>query len=105
MVINTILIILHNIKNYLYILCSNKKYTITALDALSRLKDEKKFTNKNPIFYKSSNIVLFCLILLQNFVLFFTIEYYFSHSYKQYYKIITSVILFFFFNFNMQSIL
>ena len=90
---NTLLIIIYNIINYLYIICSNKKYTITEIEALSRIKYGKNFVNKNPILYKSSNIVLFSFILLQNFVLFFTIENYFSSYYKKYYKIITSAVL------------
>ena len=93
--INTILIILYNINNYLFIICCNKKYTTNQFEALSRIKNEKDYKNKNRIKYKTSNFNLYIYVVLQNFPLLQNLENYLRNNYKLYFKISISLLLFF----------
>jgi hypothetical protein len=93
MIINTLLIILYNINNYLYIICSNKRYTTSKIEAYSRIKNEKLFFNKKPIIYRLSKVKLYCFIILQNIVLFQPLVNYIPTSSKNYYRIIITLIM------------
>ena len=93
MIINTLLIILYNINNYLYIICSNKRYTTSKIEAYSRIKNEKLFFNKKPIMYRLSKVKLYCFIILQNIVLFQPLVNYIPTSSKNYYRIIITLIM------------
>ena len=94
-IINTILIILYNIDNYLGMICSNKKFTITIFEANSEQKKDKNEKNNNKfIAYRCSNIELYIVIILQNFILFLTFDNYINKKYKIIFKIIISVLLF-----------
>ena len=92
-IINTILIILCNIDNYIGMICSNKKYTITIFEANSENKTNKEQKNHKSVAYRCSNTEFYILIILQNFVLFLTIENYINKRYKIIFKIIISIIL------------
>jgi len=91
-ILNLILIIGYNIDNYLYIICSNRKYTITIFDAASSKYNEKKI--KKKVSYKCSNHIIYIFIFLQNFVIFLTIENYFNRRFRTYFKIGCSILLF-----------
>ena len=91
-VLNLILIIGYNIENYCFIICSNRKYTITIYDDNFSEYNEKEINKK--VSYKCSNHIIYIFIFLQNFVLFTTIENYFNRRYKLYFKIICSILLF-----------
>ena len=103
-VINTILIILYNLFNYIGIFCSNKIYTITIFEANLNAKETAKINYNKPIAYRLSIIGFYIITILQNFVIFLTIENYINNNlYKIIIKIIFSItillcILFFFFN-------
>ena len=90
--LNLILIIGYNIDNYFCIICSNRKFTITLLDAYFSEFNEKK--NNKKVSFKCPNYIIYIFIFLQNFVIFSTIENYFNMRYKIYFKIICSIILF-----------
>ena len=92
--LNTLFIIVFNMENYVYMICSNKKYAATELEAYLRIKNEKIFFNNKPTSYKCSKIVFFTLIFLQNFALVHSVDNYLATSYKKFYKIIISIILF-----------
>jgi len=93
-IFNTIFIIIFNLENYVYIVCSNKQYTTTDLEAYLRIKNEKKFINSKPTSYRCSKSVFFTLIFLQNFSLAHSVDNYLTSDYKNYYKIIISIVLF-----------
>ena len=90
--LNLILIIGYNIDNYFCIICSNRKFTTTLLDAYFSEFNEKK--NNKKVSFKCPNHIIYIFIFLQNFVIFSTIENYFNMRYKIYFKIICSIILF-----------
>ena len=73
MILNVILIIGYNINNYIYIICSNRKFTITIFDS-NYSEFNKKEINKK-VSYKCLNHIIYLFIFLQNFVIFLTIEY------------------------------
>ena len=94
MIINTILIILYNIDNYIDIVCSNRLFTITIFEADSYAKENKVKKNKmKPISYRCSNLFLYILIYLQNFVIFSMLGNYINMRLCLIYKIIISIIL------------
>ena len=94
MVINTLLILLYNLNIYIFMICSNKKYTVTDEELYSQIKNNKiNYRNNNPIKYKCKNLIIYILVILQNCVIFQNLEFYFKLNYKLYYKIITSIIL------------
>ena len=93
MILNTFLIVVYNIDNYIDIVCSNRRYTITIYDAGSDTKENNKIKIKRPIAYRCSNIFFYIIIFLQNFVIFSRIEKYINRRYKLLFKIIISVIL------------
>ena len=93
MILNTFLIVVYNIDNYIDIVCSNRIYTITIYDACSDTKENNKIKIKRPIAYRCSNIFFYIIIFLQNFVIFSRIEKYLNRRYKLLFKIIISVIL------------
>ena len=92
MVLNIILLIGYNVDNYFYIICSNRKFTITLFDAYFSDLNEKEINKK--VSYKCSNKIIYIFIFLQNFIIFLTIERYFNKRYKLYFKIICSILLF-----------
>ena len=95
MIINTMLIIYYNINNYLFIICSNKKYTSSSeVEAFLKVKDERLFLNQRPIAYNSSKFFLISFILLQNISLFEAFENYLSENQQKYFIAITSLIVF-----------
>ena len=73
---------------------SNKLYSINEFEAYLRIKNEKKYINNKPVFYKVSNIVFYTLIFLQNFSVIYILEIYLENSYIIYYKISISIFLF-----------
>jgi len=91
-ILNLIIIIGYNIDNYFYIICSNRKYTITLFDAYFSEYNEKEINKK--VSYKCPSHIIYLFIFLQNFVLFLTIENYFNRRYKLYFKIVCSILLF-----------
>ena len=94
MLINTFLIICYNIDNYINIICSNRLYTITIFEANSYTKAKKVELNSiKPVAYRCSNLILYIIIFLQNFVIFSIIENYINNRFKFIYKIIISIIL------------
>ena len=94
MVINTFLIIVYNIDNYIDMVCSNRLFTITIYDANSYAKENKVKKNKmKPIAYRCSNLFFYILIFFQNFVIFSMIENYINRRFGLIYKIIISIIL------------
>ena len=94
-IFNTILIIIYNIINTLILICSNKKYTTTEEEAYLIVKNDKEYNNKHILFkFSKSNFLI--LIILQNFVLFSSLEICLPNDYQTYYKIISKAILFFF---------
>ena len=92
-IINTILIIIYNIDNYIGIFCSNKTFTITIFDADLNEK-ETKIENSKPISYRCSSLGYYVIIVVQNFILFITLENYINNQYnKLIYKAIISILL------------
>ena len=92
--LNTILIILYNIENYFGIICANKTFKTSIFDAKSYFR-EKNYKNNKGISYIYSSKVVFLFIILQNFVIFLTLDNFIKIRYKIIFKIIISVILFF----------
>ena len=92
MILNVILIIGYNINNYIYIICSNRKFTITIFDS-NYSEFNKKEINKK-VSYKCLNHIIYLFIFLQNFVIFLTIDYYFNKRYQIYFKFASSILLF-----------
>ena len=90
-IINTILIIIYSIENYIDIICSNKIYTISFFDAYSNIFDKKKV--RKSFEFRCSNISLYIYTFIQNFVLFLTIDNYINKRYQIIFKIIISIIL------------
>ena len=90
--INTILIILYNIENYINIICSNKRFITTIFEVYKSIK-EKKIINSKPIAYKCSNFIIYILVFLENFVLISNIEKYLNIFSKIILKIIISTFL------------
>jgi hypothetical protein len=92
MILNLILIIGYNLDNYIYIICSNRKFTITIFDSNFSEFNKNKINKK--VSYKCQNHIIYLIIFLQNFILFLTIENYFNKRYKIYLKILCSILLF-----------
>ena len=90
-IINSILIIIYNINNYIFIICSNQIYMASEL---KKINNNIININNKSVTYKCSNIVIYIFILLQNFTLFQTLENYLNYSYKLYYKLLLSIFLF-----------
>jgi len=93
-VVNTILIIILNIDNVIYFICSNKIYTISIFEADANINESTISKYYKPIAYKYSDLSLYIYMAFQNVILFSTFGKYISKSYKIIYKIITSVLLF-----------
>ena len=92
MIVNTILIIIYNIDNYISIHCSNKIFTSTIFDANLREKDRK--IASNTISYRCSKFRLYLITFIQNFIIFVNFENYIkSKFYKIIFIIIISIIL------------
>ena len=91
-IINTILIIEYNLENYINFVCVNRIYTIIIYDAYINVK-EKKENYIKPIAYKSSNIIIFIYIILQNFVIFLPMENYINYTFITYFKIVVGIII------------
>ena len=105
MILNTLLIICYNINNYLFIICSNKKYTTSEDEAFFRVRDEKLFKNNKSIIYNCSFTFLCIIIILQNIVLIQALENYINLKFKIYYWLITTILLFFILLFLIVNIL
>ena len=95
MILNTFLIIVYNIDNYIDIVCSNRIYTISIYDADSDTKENSKVKLKRPIAYRCSNIFFYIIIFLQNIVIFSRIELYINFRYIFLFRIIISFIILF----------
>ena len=92
--INTLLIIIYNIDNYIGIICSNKIFTITIFEAKDK-KENLILKNNKSISYRLPNICLYIIIILQNFILFSTIENYINQMiYKLIFKYVIAIFLF-----------
>ena len=89
-IINTILIIIYNLENYIDIICSNKIYTISFSDAYSNICVKRKI--RKSFAFRCSNISLYIYIFVQNFALFLTIEKYINRRYQVMLKIIISIL-------------
>ena len=92
--LNTLLILVYNVNNYIFIECSNKIFTTNEFEALSRKKNEKLFKNKKCLF-RHSDIISYIYIIFQNFIIIQTLDNYLRNQKKIYYKIIVSAILIF----------
>ena len=92
-VLCSILIILYNIDNYIYIVCSNKIYTYTIYDAYSELKSRE--TNNKPVKYQCSNYIIYILIILQNYVIFLILGDFLKYRDNTIFKLITSLFFLF----------
>ena len=68
-VLNTAFVIIFNLENYIYMICSNKQYTSTELEAYLRIKNEKKFIDNKPTSYKCSKLVFFFFNIFAKFYL------------------------------------
>ena len=68
-IINTLLIIVYNIYNYILIICSNKIYTITIFEINLKIRDSNSIFSPT-IAYKCSNISFYIIIFFQNFPFF-----------------------------------
>ena len=88
MFLNLILIITYNIDNFFGIICCNKVFTITIFDAYANIKS-KIVKQKKNIIYKCSFHIIYLLIIIQNFILFLTLED-FLGSKRKLFKIIVS---------------
>ena len=88
-IFNTILILAYNIDNFLYMICSNKIYTITIFDAYKNINS----TLNKKVKYKFSFLIIFILIAMQNFILFLTIENFLNTKYKKIFKTAISIAL------------
>ena len=91
LIINTILIIIYNIENYIDIICSNKIYTMSFSDVYSNIYEKRKVMNSFA--FRCSNISLYIYTFIQNLVLFLTIENYINRRYQVILKIIISILL------------
>ena len=74
--INTILIIIYNIDNYIWIYCSNKLFTVSIFEANLRGKRNNKISTNNHISYRCSNLDHYILIIFQNIILLSHLEEY-----------------------------
>ena len=92
--INTILIILFNIENYLDLICCNKKFTTSLFDAYSSIYENKSKINFK-LSYKCSNFTIYILIILQNLILFSFLDNYINRLYIRIFKIVISIIIIF----------
>ena len=90
MIISLLLIIAYNIENYFGFICLTRKNSITIFDAYYQIK---KGRNINNIFLKVTNFNLYIILFLENFVIFFTLEYYLNYRYILVFKIIVSIIM------------
>jgi len=90
-IINTILIVIYNLENYIDIICSNKIYTISFSDAYSNICEKRKI--RKSFAFRCSNLSLYIYIFVQNFALFLTIEKYINRRYQVMLKIIISTLL------------
>ena len=95
MIINTILIIIYNIDNYIWIYCSNKLSTVTVFEANLRQKKNKKINFNDPISYRCSKLGHFILIFVQNVIIFSNIQEYINGiRYKIIFIVINSLLMF-----------
>ena len=94
MALNTILIVMYNINNLLFILCYNKFLSANSIEAYLKINSRKKIKIKKPIQYKISKLTFYILIFLQNFSLISFIDKYLNKNDKLIYKIIISLIIF-----------
>ena len=90
-IINTILIIIYNIENYIDIISSNKIYKISFSYAYSNIFNTKK--ERKSFAFRCSNFSLYIYTFIQNYVLFLTIDNYINKRYQIIFKIIVSVLL------------
>ena len=92
MIINSILIVIYNMHNYVYLICANKNYTFNDSEAILGTTNEKVFEN-SFVSYRDSNLSFLCFIIFQNAPLIQNIENYIGDNSVKYYKTIVSIIL------------
>ena len=92
MIINTILIVIYNFQNYIYIKCSNKNYTFNDSEVILGTQNKKAFEN-SFISFRVTKLSNICFTLLKNAPLIQNIENYIEDDYTKYYKITISIIL------------
>ena len=92
MCINTILIIIYNFQNYIYLICSNKNYTYNYSEAILGTQNEKVF-EKSFISYRDTKLSLICFIIFQNIAIIQNIEKYIGDNYVKYYKGAISIVM------------
>jgi hypothetical protein len=92
-IINSILIIMYNIINFICLTTSNKVYTTTLIESYLKITSENNAVGKKPILYRFSKFEIFIAIIFHNMALFTPIEQYLNHYKKIIFKIGTSIIL------------
>ena len=96
LILNTLLIIGYNGINYIFFICCNKIYSIDWNEAFESSNEDKFIYINNTIKYRYPKLVFYLILVLQNFILFQTIEIYINN--KLVFKIIiTSLLLLIFF--------
>jgi len=93
-IINTFLIVLFNGYNIIYIICSNKIYSINIVEAYLKTKNRKNKISYKPIRYKCSKLTFYLFIFLQNYSIISTIEENLNDNAKVIFKIVISTIIF-----------
>ena len=93
-IINTFLIVMYNIFNIIYIICSNKIFSTNIVEAYLKINSKKNQISYKPIRYKCSNLIFYLFIFLQNFPLLSLIEDYFNNKGKFFFKIEISILIF-----------
>ena len=93
-ILNTVLIIIYNIDNYIWIYCSNKFFTVTSFE--TNVGKKEIINTHNPISFRCSTFGYYIIIAMQNIILIIHIKDYIkSFSYKIIFVIINSLLLFF----------
>ena len=94
-IINTILIVLLNIDNYIAIISCNKIFTTSLFDAYSHIYKNKINKTNYKISYKCSNFTIYVLIFFQNLIVFSSLDKFINRLYIRIFKIIISLIILF----------
>ena len=90
--VNLYLIIIYNIENYFNIICSNKIFSSSIFEIMSKSKNIN-YNNNKSIRFKCSNIVIYIIILIQNFILFLNIGKYLNITSIMIFKIAISILI------------
>ena len=91
LITNTLLIVGYNFNNYIFLISSNKIYTISWYEAYESMNNEEYIKLDKPIKYEYTKPVFYIILLLHNLPLFQTIGLYINN--KALNKIIISSVL------------